>query len=60
MASNLDMGENLITNIGYAKDILAVNNSLLDSEIAGCLKRDGSNPAGDDLSMDGNAMPSST
>ena len=46
MTGNLNMGENRITKLGYPKDILdATNKSYVESEIALCLKRDGTNPA---------------
>ena len=52
MTGTMDMGENLITNMGYPKDILdATNRSYVDSRIALCLLRDRTNPAGGDLEM---------
>ena len=52
MTGNMDMGENLITKMCYPKDILdATNKSYVDSEIAECLKHDGSNRAWGNLNM---------
>ena len=57
MTGNLNVGEHLITKLGYPKDILdATNKSYVDSEIASCLKRDGTDPALGNLNMAGYAI----
>ena len=57
MTGNLNMGRNLVTNMVYPKDILdATNKSYVDSRIASCLKRDGTDPAEGNLNMDGTPL----
>ena len=51
------MGENLIHNLAYPRDILdAVNKSHLDSEIAGYLLTNGANPSWEDQDWGGHRL----
>ena len=56
MTGVMDVGENLITNMGYPKDIFDATNKSCDSQVEKALLRDGSNPAWGDLVMAGYAI----